>query len=119
MSDVDGLELVAARAPDDLDSVADVEVRGEGELGDLLRRLACALRLAAPMACVPGHRPGRGGRRQTSRRLHGERALPPGATGDVALAAVEEVITPVVDAFAPTWVLRSSGFDAHRDDPTG
>jgi len=43
--------------------------------------------------------------------------LPPGATGDVALAAVEEVVTPAVDAFAPDWVLVSAGFDAHRDDP--
>ena len=43
--------------------------------------------------------------------------LPAGATGDVALAAIDEVITPVVDAFAPTWVLISAGFDAHRHDP--
>ena len=27
------------------------------------------------------------------------------------------MISPVVDAFAPTWVLVSAGFDAHRDDP--
>ncbi len=26
-------------------------------------------------------------------------------------------MTPVVDAFAPTWVLVSAGFDAHRGDP--
>lgn len=43
--------------------------------------------------------------------------LPTGATGDVALAAVDEVVAPVVDAFAPDWVLISAGFDAHRDDP--
>ena len=43
--------------------------------------------------------------------------LPVGATGDVALAAVDDVIGPVVDAFAPTWVLVSAGYDAHRDDP--
>jgi acetoin utilization deacetylase AcuC-like enzyme len=43
--------------------------------------------------------------------------LPPGATGDVALAAVDEVMAPAIDAFAPTWVLVSAGFDAHRDDP--
>jgi acetoin utilization deacetylase AcuC-like enzyme len=43
--------------------------------------------------------------------------LPPGATGDVALAAVDEVIAPAAEAFAPTWVLVSAGFDAHRDDP--
>ena len=43
--------------------------------------------------------------------------LPSGATGDVALAAIDEVVAPVVDAFSPTWVLISAGFDAHRDDP--
>ena len=44
-------------------------------------------------------------------------ALPPGATGDVALAALDDVAAPVVEAFAPTWVLVSAGFDAHRADP--
>ena len=31
--------------------------------------------------------------------------------------ALEEVVAPVADRFAPTWVLVSAGFDAHRDDP--
>jgi acetoin utilization deacetylase AcuC-like enzyme len=43
--------------------------------------------------------------------------LPPGATGDVVLSAIEEVIVPAVERFGPTWVLVSAGFDAHRDDP--
>jgi acetoin utilization deacetylase AcuC-like enzyme len=43
--------------------------------------------------------------------------LPAGATGDVALRAFDEVIAPVADAFRPSWVLLSAGFDAHRDDP--
>ncbi|HEX3793989.1 MAG TPA: histone deacetylase [Acidimicrobiales bacterium] len=43
--------------------------------------------------------------------------LPAGATGDVVLRALEEVAAPVVEAFAPTWVLISAGFDAHRADP--
>ena len=43
--------------------------------------------------------------------------VPPGATGDVVLRAVDEVVAPVADRFAPTWVLVSAGFDAHRDDP--
>lgn len=43
--------------------------------------------------------------------------LPPGATGDVYLGAFDEVIAPVVERFAPTWLLVSAGFDAHRDDP--
>lgn len=43
--------------------------------------------------------------------------LPAGATGDVYLRAFDEVIAPVVERFAPTWLLISAGFDAHRDDP--
>jgi acetoin utilization deacetylase AcuC-like enzyme len=43
--------------------------------------------------------------------------LPPGATGDVVRRALDSVVAPVVDAFAPTWVLVSAGFDAHRADP--
>jgi acetoin utilization deacetylase AcuC-like enzyme len=43
--------------------------------------------------------------------------LPPGATGDVALAAFDDVVDAATAQFAPTWVLVSAGFDAHRDDP--
>jgi acetoin utilization deacetylase AcuC-like enzyme len=43
--------------------------------------------------------------------------LPPGATGDVALLAFDEVVAPAAELFAPTWVLISAGFDAHRADP--
>ena len=43
--------------------------------------------------------------------------LPPGATGDVYRAGIEEVLAPLVAAFAPTWLLISAGFDAHRRDP--
>jgi acetoin utilization deacetylase AcuC-like enzyme len=43
--------------------------------------------------------------------------LPPRATGDVVRIAIEEVALPAIDAFAPTWVLVSAGFDAHRADP--
>jgi acetoin utilization deacetylase AcuC-like enzyme len=43
--------------------------------------------------------------------------LPPGATGDVARLAFDEVVTPVVEEFSPTWVLVSAGFDAHAADP--
>jgi acetoin utilization deacetylase AcuC-like enzyme len=60
-----------------------------------------------------------------SNEIGGERApgltvnfpFPPGATGDVALTALDEVVAPAADAFAPTWVLVSAGFDAHRADP--
>jgi len=43
--------------------------------------------------------------------------LPPRATGNVLLQALDEVVAPVVDRFAPTWVLVSAGYDAHRSDP--
>ncbi|MCE2525717.1 MAG: histone deacetylase [Acidimicrobiia bacterium] len=43
--------------------------------------------------------------------------LPPGATGDVYRRAFDEVVAPTVERFAPSWVLLSAGFDAHRADP--
>ncbi len=43
--------------------------------------------------------------------------FPPGATGDVYQAAVDEVAGPAADSFRPTWVIASAGFDAHRCDP--
>jgi acetoin utilization deacetylase AcuC-like enzyme len=43
--------------------------------------------------------------------------LPPGTTGDVYRAAVDEVVAPVAETFGPTWLLISAGYDAHRRDP--
>ncbi len=43
--------------------------------------------------------------------------FPPGATGDVYLAACDAVVGPLVERFEPTWLLLSAGFDGHRDDP--
>lgn len=43
--------------------------------------------------------------------------VPPGATGDVYLQAIDEVIAPRVAAFEPTWMVISAGFDGHRADP--
>jgi acetoin utilization deacetylase AcuC-like enzyme len=43
--------------------------------------------------------------------------LPPGTTGDVMRRAFDQLVSPVVEAFAPSWVLVSAGFDAHRADP--
>ncbi len=40
-----------------------------------------------------------------------------GSTGDVYRDAVERIIAPAIDGFAPTWMLVSLGFDAHRFDP--
>src|SRR5258706_9477237 len=39
--------------------------------------------------------------------------LPAGATGDVALRAIDDIVAGPVDQFAPDWVLISAGFDAH------
>jgi acetoin utilization deacetylase AcuC-like enzyme len=43
--------------------------------------------------------------------------LPPGATGDVMRRAFDQLVSPVVEEFEPSWVLISAGFDAHRADP--
>jgi acetoin utilization deacetylase AcuC-like enzyme len=43
--------------------------------------------------------------------------LPPDTCGDVYLRAVDQVIAPRVAEFAPTWLIVSAGFDAHRLDP--
>ena len=43
--------------------------------------------------------------------------FPAGTTGDVYLRAFDEVIEPLVERFAPDWVLVSAGYDAHRADP--
>ncbi len=43
--------------------------------------------------------------------------LPAGATGDVYLDAIDNIVEPLAERFAPTWVLVSAGYDAHRADP--
>ena len=43
--------------------------------------------------------------------------LPAGSAGDALRLAFDEVVGPVLERFAPTWVLISAGFDGHRDDP--
>lgn len=43
--------------------------------------------------------------------------LPAGATGDLYLRAFDEVVEPLAARHAPSWVLVSCGFDAHRADP--
>ena len=43
--------------------------------------------------------------------------FPPGTTGDAYLDVVDTVLAPVAERFAPTWLLLSAGFDAHRADP--
>jgi acetoin utilization deacetylase AcuC-like enzyme len=43
--------------------------------------------------------------------------LPAGTAGDVYRRALDELVVPVLERFAPTWVLLSAGFDGHRADP--
>ena len=43
--------------------------------------------------------------------------FPAGTTGDVYRRAVDDVIAPRIADFAPTRLLISAGFDAHRRDP--
>jgi acetoin utilization deacetylase AcuC-like enzyme len=43
--------------------------------------------------------------------------FPAGTTGDAYLAAVDDVVGPAIERFAPAWLLLSAGFDAHRADP--
>ena len=43
--------------------------------------------------------------------------FPAGTTGEMYRRAIDDVVVDAAAAFAPTWVLISAGFDAHRDDP--
>ena len=43
--------------------------------------------------------------------------FPAGTAGDTYRAAFDEVVTPIVERFAPDWLIISAGFDAHRADP--
>jgi len=43
--------------------------------------------------------------------------LSPHTTGETFRRAYDELAAPAIDAFAPTWVLVSAGFDGHRLDP--
>ncbi len=41
----------------------------------------------------------------------------PGTQGDSYRVAFDSVVLPSIEAFSPTWLLISAGFDAHRNDP--
>ena len=62
--------------------------------------------------------PGTGRMEELGEGLNVNFPVPPDTTGDVYQAALEAV-TPRVEAFDPTWVLMSCGFDSHRDDLIG
>ncbi|MCX7646386.1 MAG: histone deacetylase family protein [Rhodobacteraceae bacterium] len=62
--------------------------------------------------------PGTGDRHETG--AHGNVLnvpLPPGTDGARFRAAVEAMVLPALDDFAPELILVSAGFDAHRADP--
>jgi acetoin utilization deacetylase AcuC-like enzyme len=43
--------------------------------------------------------------------------FPPGTAGDTYRAAFDSVVIPLIERFAPDWLIISAGFDAHRNDP--
>ena len=43
--------------------------------------------------------------------------VPAHTAGDTYRRAIDEIVVPLVERIAPTWVLVSTGFDAHRADP--
>jgi acetoin utilization deacetylase AcuC-like enzyme len=59
------------------------------------------------------HEVGGGAGRGTTLNL----PFPSFTTGDVYRQALDEVVLPALADFAPTWLLISAGFDAHRADP--
>ena len=86
--------------------------------GDLLRGPRRPVRVVPRVAAVPGHGPPRRDRRPgAGTGTTCNVPLPAGATGDVYLRGMDEVVAPLLTEFAPTWLLISAGFDAHRDDP--
>ena len=45
--------------------------------------------------------------------------LPAGTDGELHRWTMSKIVAPVLEQFAPDWVLVSAGYDAHRDDPLG
>ncbi len=43
--------------------------------------------------------------------------LPAGSAGDTYRYAMDVLVVPALERFAPDWILVSAGFDAHRADP--
>jgi acetoin utilization deacetylase AcuC-like enzyme len=43
--------------------------------------------------------------------------FPAGTAGDTFRAAFDDVVIPLIERFAPTWLFISAGYDAHRADP--
>jgi len=45
--------------------------------------------------------------------------LPPGSSDDVYKIAFEEIVRPIIEEFAPNFLLISAGYDAYLADPLG
>ena len=45
--------------------------------------------------------------------------FPQGTAGDTFRAAFDDVVIPLIERFAPDWLIISAGFDGHRADPLG
>lgn len=43
--------------------------------------------------------------------------VPPGASGELYLSLVQNIVAPIAREFAPDLIAISAGYDAHRDDP--
>jgi acetoin utilization deacetylase AcuC-like enzyme len=43
--------------------------------------------------------------------------FPAGTSGDAYRRSLDEVVLPALEAWGPTWMLVSAGFDAHHRDP--
>jgi acetoin utilization deacetylase AcuC-like enzyme len=86
--------------------------------GRVLPRPARAVREPASVAAVPGHGPAHRGGRGAGRGVHAQRpAAARRHRRRLPLRVRSSWCAPVADRFAPTWVIMSAGFDAHRFDP--
>ncbi|MDQ1445454.1 MAG: hypothetical protein QOI20_1918 [Acidimicrobiaceae bacterium] len=65
---------------------------------------------------APGVYPGTGGLDE-NRATTVNVPFPSRTSGDAFRAAIDDIVVPLAERFAPTWVILSAGFDAHRADP--
>ena len=94
-------------------AIVDWDVHHGNGTQDVVRgRRVDSLRVAPPVAALPGHgRPGRTGAECSST----SRSRPARAT--TGTSAAWETVSRSVTAFEPDLLLVSAGFDAHADDP--
>ena len=83
------------------------------DAGDLLGRPDSLLRVAAPVAVLPGHR--RAGRAERDDAQRPARAPVRATTSSSARSTSSS--SPALARFEPDLLLVSAGFDAHADDP--